>query len=333
MRKLLNDPFAAVDEMLAGILCAHGHAVELTAGGRGLVLRDRSARRRVAVVTGGGSGHEPAFFGQVGRGLADGVAVGNVFAAPSATPIVEVVRRLAPPEGALFVYGNYEGDVMNFGLAAELLADEGIRTETVLVTDDVASADTPGERRGVAGGLVVVKAAGARADEGADLASVAAATRAANARTRSIGVGLAPCTLPTAATPTFELGADEMDIGMGVHGEAGIRRAPRVAADEVASLLVELLLADRPPAGEPVQVLVNTLGATTLMEAYVVLRRVAATLAERDVEVRRALVGEYVTSLEMAGLSVTLTALDGELERLLAAPGELLAGPAWRGGG
>jgi dihydroxyacetone kinase-like protein len=330
VRKLLNDPFAAVDEMLAGILCAHGDAVELTGGGRGLVLRTRSPRRRVAVVTGGGSGHEPAFFGQLGPGFADGVAVGNVFAAPSARPVVEVVRRIAPVDGAVFVFGNYEGDVMNFGLAAELLADAGIPTETVLVTDDVASAAEPAERRGVAGGLVVVKAAGAAADEGGGLAQVAVAAREANERTRSIGVGLAPCTLPTAAEPTFTLAEDEMDVGMGVHGEAGIRRAPRASSAEVAAQLVELLLADRPPAGDPVQLLVNTLGATTLMEAYVLLGRVVAELRERGVTVARALAGEYVTSLEMAGLSVTLTALAGDLARHLAAPAELLAGPPWR---
>jgi dihydroxyacetone kinase-like protein len=329
VRKLLNDPFAAVDEMVAGILCAHGDRVEATESGRGLVLRAPTGRR-VAVVTGGGSGHEPAFFGQLGPGFADGVAVGNVFAAPSARPVVEVVRRLAPVDGALFVYGNYEGDVMNFGLAAELLADAGIATDTVLVTDDVASGADPSERRGVAGGLVVVKAAGAAADEGGDLAAVAAAAREANERTRSIGVGLAPCTLPTAAGPTFTLAEDEMDVGMGVHGEAGIRRAPRASSAEVAAQLVELLLADRPPAGDPVQLLVNTLGATTLMEAYVLLARLVAELEEQGVTVARCLVGEYVTSLEMAGLSVTLTALGGDLARRLAAPGELLAGPPWR---
>jgi len=330
VRKLLNQPFAAVDERLAGVLRADGDAVELTEGWRGLVLRVRSPRRRVAVVTGGGSGHEPAFFGQLGPGFADGVAVGNVFAAPSSRPVVEVVRRMAPPDGALFVYGNYEGDVMNFGLAAELLADAGIPTETVLVTDDVASGAEPSERRGVAGGLVVVKAAGAAADEGGSLADVAAAAREANARTRSIGVGLAPCTLQTAAEPTFTLAEDEMDVGMGVHGEAGIRRAPRASSAEVAAQLVELLLADRPPAGDPVQVLVNTLGSTTLMEAYVLLGRIVPELEQRGVAVARALAGEYITSLEMAGLSVTLTALGGDLARHLAAPGALLAGPPWR---
>ena len=328
-RKLLNDPFEAVDEMLGGVLRAHGADIALTANGRGVFRLTRPPQRRVAVITGGGSGHEPAFFGQIGPGLADGVAVGNVFAAPSAKSVAEVVRALAPPDGALFVYGNYEGDVMNFDLAAELLAGEGIETETVLVTDDVASAPAgqEAERRGVAGGMVVVKVASARADEGASLPEVATAARLANARTRSLGVGLGPCTLPTASAPNFELTDDEMDVGMGVHGEAGIRRAARASADETAALVLDLLLADRDPAGDPVQVLVNTLGATTLMEGYVVLRRVGELLDERDVAIERALVGEYITSLEMAGLSITLTALDAELARLLAAPAAPLAGP------
>jgi dihydroxyacetone kinase-like protein len=332
--KLLNDPFRAVDEMLAGVACAHAGRCELLPGGRALVTRERSAARRVAVITGGGSGHEPAFFGFLGPGLADGVAVGNVFASPSARPVAELVRHLQPPDGALFVYGNYEGDVMNFGLAAELLADEGVPSETVLVTDDVASAprDQRSERRGVAGGLIVLKAAGARADEGAGLAAVAAAARLANERTRTIGIGLAPCTLPTAEAPTFELAEGEMDVGMGVHGEAGIERSALRPADEVADLLLELILADRQPErGEPVHALVNTLGATTMMEGYVLLRRVAAGLAEREIPLRRAVVGEYITSLEMAGLSLTITALNDDLARWLAAPAAPLAGvDPWR---
>jgi phosphoenolpyruvate---glycerone phosphotransferase subunit DhaK len=317
MRKLVNDPFAVVDEMLAGILVAHGDLVSRTAKGRGLVLKHRSPQRRVGVIIGGGSGHEPAFFGALGRGLADGAAVGNVFASPSATPAVEVARELDSDDGVLFVYGNYEGDIMNFDLAAELLADAGIASQTVLVTDDVVSApDAPADRRGVAGDVVIFKAAGARAEEGADLAAVTAAARHANDRTRTIGVGLGPCTVPAAGRPTFELPEGEMDIGMGVHGEAGIRRGRIASADTVAD-------------AEPLIVLVNTLGATPLMEGYIVLRRVAERLAQEAVQLHRALVGEYVTSLEMAGLSITLVHLDDELRRLMDAPAEPLAGPSF----
>jgi dihydroxyacetone kinase-like protein len=201
----------------------------------------------------------------------------------------------------------------------------------VLVTDDVVSApDDPSDRRGVAGDVVVFKAAGARAEEGADLAAVTAAARHANDRTRTVGVGLGPCTVPAAGRPTFDLPEGEMDIGMGVHGEAGIRRGRLTSADSVADELLDVLLADRPPAdGESLMVVVNTLGATPLMEGYVVLRRVAERLAEGHLELHRALVGEYVTSLEMAGLSVTLVHLDDELRRLIDAPAAPLAGPSF----
>ena len=330
VQKLLNDPFRAVDEMLEGAFCAHGSAFQVLPSGRGVVSRSRGTARRTGVITGGGSGHEPAFFGYLGPGLADGVAVGNVFASPSARPIAEVARTLAMPEGVLFIYGNYEGDVMNFDLAAELLADEGIASETVLVTDDVASAPRgrEPERRGVAGDVVVLKAAGARADEGGGLPEVTEAARQANERTRTVGVGLAPCTLPTADRPTFEIAEGEIDIGMGVHGEAGIRRTRMVSADEITELLVTTILDDRPPeSGEPIQVIVNTLGSTTLMEAYIVLRKLIALLTERGIRVHRSLVGEYITSLEMGGLSITLTALDEKLTQLLDAPALPLFGP------
>ena len=200
MRKLLNDPFACVDEMVGGILVAYPGLVEATASGRGLVYTGPTADRRTRIVVGGGSGHEPAFFGYLGPGLADAAAVGNVFASPPAEPAVEAAERLAPPDGVLFLYGNYGGDAMNFDMAAELLADRGVVSETVLVTDDVSSAprEDRGRRRGVAGGVVVFKAAGARADEGGSLADVVAAARLANERTRTMGVCLGPCTVPTA---------------------------------------------------------------------------------------------------------------------------------------
>lgn len=328
MRKLINDPFEVVDDMLDGVLVAHRAAVRRTTSGRGLVVTDRDPRRRVGVIVGGGSGHEPAFFGYLGRGLADGVAVGNVFASPSATPAVELGRELGQDEGVVFVYGNYEGDIMNFGMAGELLADLGIRSESVLVTDDVASSPrVASDRRGVAGDAVVFKVAGARADEGAGFDEVIAAARHANAHTRTVGVGLGPCIVPTARRATFDLPEGQMDIGMGVHGEAGIRRGPLRSADEVTDELVSTLLADWPDATGAVTVLVNTLGATPLMEGYIVLRRVAQLLESQGLRLHRALVGEYVTSLEMAGLSVTMVALDRDLTRLLDAPSSPLGAP------
>lgn len=333
MRKLINDPFDAVDDMIDGVVIAYGDRLIRTAKGRGLVYRDRSPQRRTGIVVGGGSGHEPAFFGYLGRGLADAVAIGNVFASPAATPAVEVAREIDRGDGVLFLYGNYEGDIMNFDLAGELLADEGIAAQTVLVTDDVVSAPScPEDRRGVAGDVIVFKAAGARADEGATLDEVAAAARWANERTRSVGVGLGPCTVPTAGRPTFDLPEGEMDIGMGVHGEAGIRRAPLATAAEVADELMTVLLGDLGDvADQPLHVLVNTLGSTPIMEGYIVLKAVAARLAKEGLQLHRALVGEYVTSLEMTGLSLTLTALDDELTRLMDAPSSPLAAPLFGG--
>jgi len=223
------------------------------------------------------------------------------------------------------VYGNYEGDRMNFEMASELLDEPGIRTLHLRVNDDLASAE-PELRRGVAGDVFVLKAAGARADEGASLDDVCATAAHANARTRTLGVALGPCTVPAAGRPTFELPEGMMDVGMGLHGEAGLSRRALEPADAVADELLERLLAELQPGG-PVWVLVNMLGATPLMEGLVVLRRVAARLAERGVPLHRASVGEYITSLEMAGLSLTLAALDDELQRLLDAPGRALAAP------
>jgi dihydroxyacetone kinase-like protein len=335
MRKLLNAPFDCVDEMIAGIQAAFPHLIVLTSSGRGMAFAGPAADRRTRIITGGGSGHEPAFFGYLGPGLADGCAIGHVFASPSAHPVVELAERFQAPEGVLLVYGNYDGDVMNFGMAAEFLADRGIRSETVLVTDDVASAAQAQayDRRGVAGDVIVLKAAGARADEGGTLDEVAAAALHANSRTRTVGVALGPCTLPTSGVPTFTLPDGYMDIGMGVHGEQGLRRAPLASADDVADELLDLVLAELSDPSEPVLVLVNTLGATPLLEAFIVLRRVMQRLSQLGRDVHRAMVGEYVTSLEMTGLSLTVTTLDTELTRLLDAPAEPLCappvGPRW----
>ena len=320
MRKLLNDPFAIVDEMVDGLEAAYGAQLEVTPSRRGVVATQRAETRRVGVVTGGGSGHEPAFFGYVGPGWADGAALGNVFASPSATPIVEVAERTHRGEGVLFVYGNYEGDRMNFEMASELLDERGISTLHLRVTDDVSAG------RGVAGDVFVLKAAAARADEGAGLAEVHAAAEHANGRTRTAGVGLGPCIVPAAGRPTFELPEGTMDVGMGIHGEAGLARRELASADEVTDELLELLLRELRPDG-PVWLLVNTLGATPLMEGLVVLRRAARRLSELGIPVHRSRAGEYVTSLEMAGLSLTLCALDDELVRLLDAPGRSLAAP------
>lgn len=316
---LVNDPFGAVDDMLAGVIAAHGDKVALTAGGRGLFTRHPNPGRRVAIVVGGGSGHEPAFFGWVGPGMADAAAVGNIFASPSAEPVVEVVHALPASDGALFLFGNYEGDIMNFRMAAALLADDGIATRTVLLTDDVASADDVSRRRGVAGGVIVTKIVSAFADTGAGLADVADLAEDVNRATRTIGVALSSCHLPTAARPTFELAEGEIDFGIGVHGEAGLSRRRAGRADEVTDALLASVAADGPVAGQRVALLVNTFGGTPLLEAYIVLNRARAGLERAGAKVVTAHAGSYLTSLQMAGVSLTVTVLDARTEELLCA--------------
>src|SRR5262249_35145416 len=315
--------------MVDGLETAYAGLIEVTPSRRGVVATKRAETRRVAVLPGGGWGHEPAFFGYVGPGYADGAALGNVFASPSATPIVEVARRAERGAGVLFVFGNYEGDVMNFEMADELLFDEGIRVLHLAVTDDLASAPAAerSRRRGIAGDVFVLKAPRARADEGATLDDVHASASHANEGTRTVGVALGPCTVPAAGHPTFELPEGTMDVGMGIHGEAGLSHRDLAAADEVADELLELLLGELQPEGS-VRVLVNTLGATPVMEALIVLRRIALRLEELGLQLDRARVGEYVPSLEMAGLSLTLVALDDDLRRLLDAPAQALTAPS-----
>ncbi|MEX1172636.1 MAG: dihydroxyacetone kinase subunit DhaK [Chloroflexota bacterium] len=324
MKKILNDPDRFVDEMLEGVLAAHGG--ELRSVGRdkrAIVRADAPVAGHVGIVTGGGSGHLPVFMGYVGPGLCSGVAIGNVFSSPSSDQILEATRAVDGGAGVLFLYGNYGGDVLNFDLAADLAGVDGIETATVLVTDDVASAprDRAADRRGVAGLVFAWKCAGAAAEAGEPLDRVADAARQAVANTASMGVGLSPTIIPAAGKPTFEIGDGEMEIGIGIHGEPGNRRAPLETADEIADDLTGAVVADLDlQAGDRVAVLVNGLGATPLEELYILYRRVKRILDDRGVVVHRPFVGEYATSLEMAGASVTIMRLDDRLTQLLDAP-------------
>ena len=325
MQKIVNDPLAFPDEVLEGILDAHHDRLRLAGDPRAVVRADAPVAGKVAIATGGGSGHLPVFLGYVGEGLADGVAVGNVFASPSSDQMLAVTHGINAGRGVLYLYGNYGGDVLNFDLAAELAADEGIEVETVLGADDVASAspDRADRRRGIAGIFFLYKVAGAKAAEGAPLAEVAATTRRAAAGLRSMGVALSACTVPAAGRPTFDLPAGEMEIGMGIHGEPGVRRGRLATADEIADELLGSILDDLPyGAGDEVAVLVNGLGATPKEELYLLYRRAAAILGERAIVVHRTWIGEYATSLEMAGASISLLRLDDELRRLVDAPAE-----------
>jgi dihydroxyacetone kinase-like protein len=323
MQKLLNRPDDFVEESLEGILLAHPEQLKRARDPRAIVRADAPVAGKVAIATGGGSGHLPVFMGYVGVGLADGAAVGNVFASPSAEQMLAVAEAVDAGRGVLFLYGNYSGDRMNFGLAADLAADAGMEVATVVATDDVASAPKGEEarRRGIAGITFLYKVAGARAAEGADLQEVKAVTERANANLRSIGVALAPCIVPAVGHPTFDLPAGEMEIGMGIHGEPGVRRSSLETADEIADRLVAALLEDLDlRRGDAVDVLVNGLGATPVEELYILYRRVGANLAAQGIVARRVWVGEYATSLEMAGASVSLLRVDDELARLLDAP-------------
>ena len=325
MQKIINDPMAFVDEMLEGILAAHSDRLRAADDPRAIVRADAPVPGKVAIATGGGSGHLPVFMGYVGRGLVDGAAIGNVFASPSAHQMLAVTRAFHGGAGVLYLYGNYGGDVLNFDLAAELAADEGMEVWTLLGADDVASApaERAERRRGIAGIFFLYKVAGAKAAEGASLAEVVETTQRAAAGLRSMGVALSACTLPAAGVPTFDLPAGQMEIGMGIHGEPGVRRGPLETADGIATELMTAILGDLPyTTGDEVAVLVNGLGATPKEELYLLYRRAAAILAQRGIRVYRAWVGEYATSLEMAGASISLLRLDDELRRLVDAPAE-----------
>lgn len=321
MKKLMNHPDQFVDEMLEGLCAAHPSLLREGPDGRVLRMRDRRTDK-VGIVSGGGSGHLPLFTGYVGRGLIDACAIGNVFAGPTVDACIGAITAAESGRGVLRLYGNYGGDRMNFDLAGELL-EAGVRTTTVLGTDDVASAG-PAERdkrRGVAGLVYAYKIAGAAAEEGADLDTVTAAAQQAVAHTRSIGVALGPCQIPGAAGPAFTIADDQIEMGMGIHGEPGIWRDRLRPADAIAEEMLNRVLDDAPDgAGVRVSVMLNSLGATPLEELFILYRHIAASLRKRGMEPVRPMVGHWATSMEMAGASLSLLFLDSDLERRLAAP-------------
>jgi dihydroxyacetone kinase-like protein len=322
VKKLINMPDAYVDESLEGLCDAFPGYVRTGRTNRVVARTSGATKGRVGVVTGGGFGHLPVFAGYVADGLLGACAVGDVFAGPPADVCADAIRSANGGAGVVCVLGNYGGDRMSFGLACDTVADEGIETITEIVADDVASAPV-GEarkRRGVAGMIFAFKVAGARADEAATMQQVAAAAAHAASRTRSIGVALSPCAIPGAA-PGFSLEAQEMEIGMGIHGEPGIARRPIATADTVTDEMLSHLLAEVKNEGPGhAALLVNSLGATPLEELLIVYRRARQRLAAEGIRVVHPYVGHYATSMEMAGCSLSLLMLDDELERLLAAP-------------
>ncbi len=323
-RKLINDGNDAVDEMLNGVLAAHrAHLTTALGSPRAIIARNGPRDGKVALLIGGGSGHEPTFLGYVGRGLADAAAIGNVFASPPPQPVIDAATAVHGGAGVLMMYGNYAGDVMNFDMAAEMLEMEDIEARTVLTTDDIASApkEAAGTRRGVAGNVFIFKAAGAAADMMLPLDEVERIARHANARTYTMGVALSACSLPQTLKPNFDLPEGEMEIGMGIHGEPGVRRGPLLSANQVTDEIMDAILGEMDAGrGARVAVLVNSLGSTPLMELYILYARVEERLKDAGLEIAECLVGPYCTSLEMAGASITIMHLDDELERMIRHP-------------
>lgn len=324
MKKILNEPYSYVDEMLIGLTAAHPEFYQqIGETGRVIKRPEAPVAGKVGIVTGGGSGHLPVFTGYVGAGLLDACAIGDVFASPSADEMAEAMRAASGGKGVLRLYGNYGGDCMNFDMAGEIVEMEDIESTSVVLADDIASAP-PTERqkrRGVAGMVYAFKIAGAMADTGADLAEVTRVAQKAADSCRSIGAALTPCTVPQAGKPTFDIAADEMEMGMGIHGEPGVWRGKLRTADAIADEMVDKLLDDQPlAAGDRASVMVNSLGATPPEELYILYRRVKGRLDDLGVTIVMPLVGRYATSMEMAGVSMTFCKLDAELEALLKAP-------------
>lgn len=324
MKKIINVPKDVVDETIEGIIKAHSsHLKRPEKGDRSLIRANSPIENKVGIATGGGSGHIPVFLGYVGKGLADGVAIGDVFSSPPAQEMFTVTKAIDSGNGVLYLYGNYSGDVMNFNMAADMAEGEGIEVKTTLVADDVASSppEEKEDRRGIAGLFYGYKLAGAKAEQGADLAEVKRVADKTVENTRSIGVALTPCTLPSAGEPTFEIAEDEMEIGMGIHGEPGVQTTGLKTADELADIMMEKIIEDLPyRSGDEVSVLVNSLGATPPEELYILYRKVEEILSNNDIEIYRSFIGEYATSMEMKGASITLLRLDNELKELLDEP-------------
>lgn len=321
MQRFLNDPDNVVDEAIAGFVRAHADMVRLDpANSRVVIARSSPQPGRVGIVTGGGSGHEPAFIGYCGKNMVDAVAVGELFSSPTAKSFHDAIRAADGGAGVAVLYGNYAGDNMNVKLARKMAAKDGIDVETVVATDDVCSAppDQREKRRGVAGEIFMWKIGGAKAATGAPLPDVIAAARKAIDNCRSVGVGLGPCTLPAVGHPNFEIAPGKMEMGIGHHGEPGVRIEDLRPADEIASEMARIVLDDHDlPAGASVAVLLSGLGATPMNELYVLYDRIARDIEARGLTIYKAFVGNYFTSLDMIGATLTVMALDDELVPLL----------------
>jgi len=323
MKKLINDPADVVKEALLGIEAAHPD-LRVDHGHKIIYRGDAPRQGKVGLISGGGSGHEPLHGGFVGSGMLDAACAGEVFTSPVPDQMLEATKRVDGGAGVLHVVKNYTGDVMNFEMAAELAsAETGVDVVSVVTDDDVAVQDSlyTAGRRGVGATVLLEKIAGAAAEQGRPLGQVADVAKHVNANARSMGMALTSCTVPAAGKPTFDLGEDEMELGIGIHGEPGRRRLPLATAREIAGLLVEPIVSDLPfQRGDAVIAFVNGMGGTPLIELYLMYHEVASILTRHGITVARSLVGPYITSLEMAGCSVTLLRVDDELLGLWDAP-------------
>lgn len=338
MKKLMNDPKNFVPEMMKGIELANPGAIKYVPEYNLVMRADAPNPNKVSIVQGSGSGHEPAHIMIVGKGMLDGACPGDVFSAPPMDYVVESSKILNSPKGVLHIVNNYSGDRMSFEMATEMLDMEGVNIKTIFVDDDVAVQDSTWTvgRRGVAGNFFVIKAVGAAAEKGASLDELVALGQKVNSRVRSMGMALTGCTPPAKGKPIFTLEEDEIEMGVGIHGEPGRARKKLVSADEIADEMLEAILTDRKPIpgsddredpifheGDEVALMINGLGGTPISELYIVYRHVHEELEKRGIKVWRSYVGEYCTSLEMAGMSITLCKVDDQLKELFTAPAEI----------
>jgi dihydroxyacetone kinase-like protein len=323
MNRIFNDPDLMVEDAVRGYVKAHKDLVSVTGNPRVVKVNSAPKAGKVGVVTGGGSGHEPAFVGYVGENMVDAVAIGEIFSSPTAQSFYDAFKACDGGQGVACLYGNYAGDNMNVKMAVKMAAKDGLTVKTVVANDDVASApkDELAKRRGVAGEILMWKVGAARAAEGGSLDEVIAAAQKAIDNTRSIGIGLSPCTLVAVGHPNFMIKDGEMEVGIGHHGEPGVSVMKTRPAAEMADMMLDYVLPDLPfAAGDKVAVLLSGLGATPVMELYILYDRIADVLGQKNIEIRHNFVGNYFTSLEMMGATLTVMRLDDELDRLLAHP-------------
>jgi dihydroxyacetone kinase-like protein len=329
MKKIINKPSDFVEESIEGLVKSHPEIYSFAPDNKRVIARAEKASNKVGIISGGGSGHLPVFTGYVGKGLLDSCAVGSVFASPSVDQIASAIRNADNGNGVLCVIGNYGGDVMNFEMACEIVNSEGIKTKTVIVADDIASAsnEEKSKRRGIAGMIFVFKVAGSIAETGASLEKTFNIASSANNNIRTLGVALSPCILPEAGKPTFEIKDDEIEIGMGIHGEPGIKREKLRSADQLSDDLCKRILEDyKLNAEDQVSIMINSLGATPLEELYIISKRVHENFSKLKIKITKSFVGRYATSMEMAGMSITVFKLDSELKKYLLTPSDC---PFW----